>query len=406
MRWPSNSNAVVTHCGWTGMDSLLLSELASLPYRSPRLRLQLALLVDDRDAFDLDQAVVVVEASNLHERHGRVVSAEVLAIDRADLAPERLVLGLGEHVDGELDDVLHLAGARHHDRLEVLADLAKLPDQIALADDVARLVDRDLPGDVHGLAALDFPSMGVTGRRWETRRIHGLHDLGHGFLLSRGWLRAIILPGLHGPPLREGHPRRRRRPPPPRYEGAARPGVWRSQRARSRGLAAGRPAGSAHPDGRAPARRLSVRLARLRGQDPVRDVAHVAPPGRGGGTGRRRLRPRALLRHGEPVRGGRAMGARRGPGAHRAPRPRRASLARRLGELPAARGAPGSARHPRSTLECPARWATPSSTARRSTRGPRSIIRCSSTRPPRSERWSGGSPRMWPSSSRTRRRSR
>src|SRR6266508_673247 len=167
MRWPSNSNAVVTHCGWTGMDSLLLSELAPLSYRSPRLRLQLTLLVDDRDALDLDQAVVVVEAADLHEGHGRVVSAEVLAIDRADLAPERLVLGLGEHVDGELDDVVHVAGACRHHRLEVRADLAKLADQIALGDDVTLPVDRDLPGDVQRLAALDFPSVGVAVRRRE-----------------------------------------------------------------------------------------------------------------------------------------------------------------------------------------------------------------------------------------------
>src|SRR6185503_10092660 len=158
MRWPSNSNAVVTHCGWTDIASSLLSELAPLSYRSPRLRLQLALR-DDRDPFDLDQAVVVVEAPDLDESHGRVVPAEVLPVHRADVAPVRLVLGLGEHVDGELDDVVHLAGARRHQCLQVLADLPELGDQIALADHLARLVQRDLPGHVEGLATLDLPAV-------------------------------------------------------------------------------------------------------------------------------------------------------------------------------------------------------------------------------------------------------
>src|SRR6185295_15648536 len=149
--------------------------------------------VEDRDAFDLDQAVVVVQASDLREGHGRVVPAEVLAVHYVDLASARLELGLGEHVDGELDDVVHLAGARSHDRLEILADLAELGDQIAAADDLAGLVECHLAGDVDRLAALDFPAVGVTGGLREARRIDGLHELRHGRLLSRDGLRAIIL---------------------------------------------------------------------------------------------------------------------------------------------------------------------------------------------------------------------
>src|SRR5258708_5522641 len=84
------------------------------------------------------------------------------------LARSRLVLGLGEHVDGELDDVVHLAGARAQDRLEVLADLAELGDHVAAADHVAVLVQRDLTGHVDGLPALDLPAVGVTGGLRET----------------------------------------------------------------------------------------------------------------------------------------------------------------------------------------------------------------------------------------------
>ena len=64
--------------------------------------------------------------------------------------------------------------------LEVLTDLAELGGQIALADHAACLVQRDLAGDVDGLAALDLPAVGVSGRLGQTRWIDGLHELGHG----------------------------------------------------------------------------------------------------------------------------------------------------------------------------------------------------------------------------------
>src|SRR6185295_11100017 len=179
MRWPSNSNAVVTHCGWTDMNiPPWLCRPLTLPSPPSGARVPsnpsphwgegrvrgVVDSADDRDPFDLDQAVVVVEAPDLDESHGRVVPAEVLPVHRADVAPVRLVLGLGEHVDGELDDVVHLAGARRHQCLQVLADLPELGDQIALADHLARLVQRDLPGHVEGLATLDLPAVSVADR--------------------------------------------------------------------------------------------------------------------------------------------------------------------------------------------------------------------------------------------------
>ena len=60
------------------------------------------------------------------------------------------------------------------------------------------------------------------------------------------------------------------------------PGCGDPSRARRRDPAPGGPAGAADPHGRPPPRRLSVRRARLRGQDPLRDVAHVAAAPRRG----------------------------------------------------------------------------------------------------------------------------
>src|SRR4029077_11655396 len=135
-----------------------------------------------RDRFDLDQAPMVVAARDLHQRHGRVVAPEVVAVDRADVPRAGLVVALREHVDGQLDDVVHLARAGHQHRFQVLAHLAELGDQVARAHDVALLVERDLARDVDRLAALGLPAVGIAGRLDEGRRVDGLCELGHGFL--------------------------------------------------------------------------------------------------------------------------------------------------------------------------------------------------------------------------------
>src|SRR6202007_3396170 len=117
--------------------------------------------------------------------HRGVVPAEVLAIDRSHFPEARLVGRRVEDVDGELDDVVELARAREQHRLEVLADLFELGDEIAPADEVAVLVERHLPGDVEGLASLDLQAVRVADGLGEAGRVHRVHELGHGVSSER-----------------------------------------------------------------------------------------------------------------------------------------------------------------------------------------------------------------------------
>ena len=267
---------------------------------------------------------------------------------------------------------------------------------------------RDLAGDVDGLAALDFPAVGETGRLRETRWIDGLHGLGHGFPLSRAWLRAIILPGLHGPLLREGHARRRRRPSPPRHEGAcSRPGcgdpsalvaeiLRQADRLAPLTLMGGLRLDD-YPFG-APAYAGKLRFATWHMSPRLTDAAARGDvdfvPARyfdtvslfaAGGP----WAPDAVLVHAAPPDRGGYL-----------------SLGVSVSYL-LVRGAPGAARHrPGEPADAAhARQRLPPSLADRLLgRGGRR--RCSSTRRPRSGRSSGASPDTWPSSSPTGRRSR
>src|SRR5439155_24009635 len=85
----------------------------------------------------------------------------------------------GQDVDVELHDVVQLAAADEQERLQVLAHLAELGDQVALADDLAVLVEGHLPGEVERLAAPYLPAMGVAGGLGQSRGIHSGHVLGH-----------------------------------------------------------------------------------------------------------------------------------------------------------------------------------------------------------------------------------
>ena len=98
----------------------------------------------------------------------------------ADVLRFRLVVGLGQHVDGELDDVVHLAAASQEEGLQVLAHLAELGDEVTLAHDRAGLVGGDLTGHVERLAALYLEAVGVADRFGEGGGIHGQGELGHG----------------------------------------------------------------------------------------------------------------------------------------------------------------------------------------------------------------------------------
>src|SRR5258705_7935081 len=179
-----------------------------------------------------------------------------------------------------------------------------------------------IPRTTPRLAAIRYPSkvnavvthwrgMGMWPRSVRRRLEYG-HELSSGdsrerrgtahLALHQG---AIILPAPHVPPVREGNAGRCRGAPPPRHEGAAARGLRRSDGTRGRDPAPVRPAGPAHPHGRPPPRRLSLRRARLRGQAPLRDVASLAEARRRPPAGRRRLRAPPLLRHGECLRGGR-----------------------------------------------------------------------------------------------------
>src|SRR5262245_54243157 len=131
---------------------------------------------------DLHEAalVVVVKALDLEEGDGGVVLAEELAIDGAHLLDARLVGRLVENEDGQLDDVVELPRAGEEHRLEILADLSELGDEVAAADELAVLVERHLPGDVEGLASLDFDAVRIADGLGEAGRVHRLHELGHG----------------------------------------------------------------------------------------------------------------------------------------------------------------------------------------------------------------------------------
>ena len=108
------------------------------------------------------------------------MAAEVLPVDEADVLRLRLVVGLGQHVHGELDDVVHLAAAGHEEGLQVLAHLAELGDEVTLAHDGAGLVGGDLTGHVERLAALHLEAVGIPDGLGERGGIHGHRELGHG----------------------------------------------------------------------------------------------------------------------------------------------------------------------------------------------------------------------------------
>src|SRR2546426_11805130 len=142
---------------------------------------------ETRDAVDLDHAPVgrFVEVAAADERHGGEVLAEVVAVPPADRFDVPLVLVGVEHVDRELDHIGELATGRGDEGAEVLAHLAELGDQVALAHDAPVLVLRDLTGEEQEATAACLDAVGVADGLRERRRVVELDLPRHRFLPSR-----------------------------------------------------------------------------------------------------------------------------------------------------------------------------------------------------------------------------
>src|SRR6185369_10921114 len=104
--------------------------------------------VERRDGLDLDERVGDREVSDLHQRAGGRIGPEEL---RAHLAVRLAIPDVGDE-DGDLHHVVHLAAARLDDHLDLLEDAARLRLDVALAEEVAILVERQLARDVDVVA--------------------------------------------------------------------------------------------------------------------------------------------------------------------------------------------------------------------------------------------------------------
>src|SRR6185295_13706293 len=104
--------------------------------------------VERRDGLDLDERVGDREVSDLHQRAGGRIGPEEL---RAHLAVRLAIPDVGDE-DGDLHYVVHLAATRLDDHLDLLEDAARLRLDVALSDEVAILVERQLARDVDVVA--------------------------------------------------------------------------------------------------------------------------------------------------------------------------------------------------------------------------------------------------------------
>src|SRR5262245_11231123 len=104
--------------------------------------------LERRDGLDLDERVGDREVSDLHQRAGGRIGPEEL---RAHLAVRLAIPDVGDE-DGDLHYVVHLAAARLDDHLDLLEDAARLRFDVALADEVAILVEWQLARDVDVVA--------------------------------------------------------------------------------------------------------------------------------------------------------------------------------------------------------------------------------------------------------------
>src|SRR5207245_2882341 len=119
------------------------------------------------------------------ERQGGGVPAAVVAVHPADGFDVPLVLVGVEHVDRELDHIGELATGRGDEGAEVLAHLAELGNQVALAHDAPVLVLRDLTGEEQEATAACLDAVGVADGLRERRRVVELDLPRHRFLPSR-----------------------------------------------------------------------------------------------------------------------------------------------------------------------------------------------------------------------------
>src|SRR2546428_9925396 len=142
---------------------------------------------ETRGAVDLDHAPVggVVGVADADARHGGEVRAEVVAVPPADRFDVPLVLVGVEHVDRELDHIGELAAGGGGEGAEVLARLAELGNQVALAHDAPVLVLRELTGEEQEATAACLDAVGVADGLRERGWVVELDLPRHGFLPSR-----------------------------------------------------------------------------------------------------------------------------------------------------------------------------------------------------------------------------
>ena len=95
---------------------------------------------------------------------------------RADGADGRAIGAVGE-VDHQAHDIVHRAAGRFDNRAHVFEALLRLGLGIALADEVAVGVARDLAGDPDDVVRADAVGVGELGRR-------GVVELGRSDLLA------------------------------------------------------------------------------------------------------------------------------------------------------------------------------------------------------------------------------
>src|SRR5581483_1888022 len=111
-----------------------------------------------RNRIYLDEDALAEEAAHLNRRaRGRILRVDELITNVA----HNLNLGNVHDEIVELDDRVEIGADRFQRRLEIGENLLRLGAQVAGTDEIARGIERHLPGDIEGRARRRLDDMGI-----------------------------------------------------------------------------------------------------------------------------------------------------------------------------------------------------------------------------------------------------
>src|SRR5579875_2674325 len=127
--------------------------------------------IENGDALNFDQHLILIEARDFKEGRRGVVCAEKLTMDFAERLAMREIIIAVFYENGHLDDVLHRAASHLKHCLQVAQYLLVLADKVAGGDNPARAVAGGLPGQEEQLSACSNDAVIKANGRSQPRRI-------------------------------------------------------------------------------------------------------------------------------------------------------------------------------------------------------------------------------------------